>query len=261
MGFVKSMVELVKIGQSKTEFYDAEMLFVFWETKEEVVKRLLPPPLEPVGNPIATAFVANYPRTSFGPPYKEGALSLGAQFEGIPGSYYLAMPVTGDLAMAGGREIYGYPKKMATIDFKREGDRIDGRIKRHDTQFFEVQAEISDEMVDEEFKAQITQRFAFHDESGSKAYLFKHFFSPEGAGFDYPPRLIRQANVIRPKLIEWGQAHVELNSNDHDSWHEVEVVSTLGALYIVSDNTMLGGQVVADVEPMAFMPYAFTKWD
>ena len=57
------------------------------------------------------------------------------------------------------------------------------------------------------------------------------------------------------------EAQVELIPHDYDPWPEVEVVRPLGAMYIVSDNTMLGGQVVAEVDPMEFMPYAFTKWD
>ena len=261
MGFVKSMEELVLIGQMQTHFYDAEMLFLFWETRPEVVERLLPPPLEPAGYPMAMAFVANYPRTSFGPPYKEGALFLNAQFEGVTGSFCLSMPVTDDLAMAAGRERFGYPKKMAAINFKREGDQVSGSIERHGARFFEVQAAMDEQAVDEGFKALITQGFAFHDESGSSGYLFKHFLSPEGVGFDYPPRLIRQSNVFRPKLIEWGQAQVELNPCEHDPWNEVEIVNMLPAMYIVSDNTMLGGKVVAEVDPIEFMPYAFQKWD
>ena len=29
----------------------------------------------------------------------------------------------------------------------------------------------------------------------------------------------------------------------------------------MGDNSMLGGKVVAEVDPMAFAPYAFLKWD
>ena len=46
MGFVKSFEELGKMSMENLEFYDAEMLIVVWETKMEIVKRLLPPPLD-----------------------------------------------------------------------------------------------------------------------------------------------------------------------------------------------------------------------
>lgn len=35
----------------------------------------------------------------------------------------------------------------------------------------------------------------------------------------------------------------------------------LGAAYTISDNSMLKGSVIAEVEPAEFMPYAFLKWD
>ena len=40
MGFKKSVREIVKGVVGSTEFYDAEMLTVFWETKPEIVKYL-----------------------------------------------------------------------------------------------------------------------------------------------------------------------------------------------------------------------------
>ncbi|EFK05715.1 conserved hypothetical protein [delta proteobacterium NaphS2] len=49
MGFVKSLEEILAKKRSSSDFYDAEMLTVFWETKPEVVAKLLPPPLEPAG--------------------------------------------------------------------------------------------------------------------------------------------------------------------------------------------------------------------
>ncbi|MFW9938805.1 MAG: acetoacetate decarboxylase family protein, partial [Candidatus Thorarchaeota archaeon] len=100
------------------------MITALWETKEEIVERLLPPPLEPISKPIAFCFIANYPSTNQGLPYHEGALILRCQFEGVMGNYYLAMPVTDDRAMIGGREIFGFPKKMANVHLERNGNKV-----------------------------------------------------------------------------------------------------------------------------------------
>ena len=43
MGFVKTVEEISEKYQLNGEFYDAEVLTVFFETKPEVVERLLPP--------------------------------------------------------------------------------------------------------------------------------------------------------------------------------------------------------------------------
>jgi len=61
--------------------------------------------------------------------------------------------------------------------------------------------------------------------------------------------------------VELGEAEVVLSPSDYDPWTEVEIVKMLGAVYTVGNNTMLKGDVVAEVEPMAFAPYSLLKWD
>ncbi len=262
MGFVKSYEELAKIAVETADFYDAEMLTIFWETKLEIAKRLLPPPLKPAGRPLVTAFVAHYPRTNFGPSYLEGALFLRAWFDGKEGSYCLAMPVTDDLAMAAGREKFGFPKKLANIEFKYNRDYAEGWLERHGVRFFEVRAKLSGKPNAEDFQDVFAEVFGSNKEGAvATSYNFKCFLAPDGGGFDYDPRLVRQETILRPNVVEWGEAEVVLRPSDYDPWSEVEIVRMLGAVYTVGNNSMLGGSVVAEVDPVAFAPYAFLKWD
>jgi acetoacetate decarboxylase len=258
MSFVRSQEQLSRIPRENFEFYDAEMLVVMWETKPEIVRRLLPPPLKPTERPLAMAFVAHYPKTNFGPAYHEGALFLRAEFQGEPGNYCLAMPVTGDMAMAGGRERYGYPKKLAKVSFKRSGNRVGGHVERHGVRFFTVSARLTGKTNTDEFQNIILGET---NEKGSVSYNFKHFPAPNAAGFDYSPRLIRQRTIIRPSVADWGEATVTLAASDYDPWSEVEIVRVLGSIYTVGHNTMLRGEVVAETDAAAFAPYAYLKWD
>ena len=93
MGFVKSPEEIVAQHLKNLVLYDAEVLTVYFETKPEMVSRLLPP-LKPAKVPFGGAFVANYPRTNFGVSYLESALFFLAEYNGEEGGYCLAMPVT-----------------------------------------------------------------------------------------------------------------------------------------------------------------------
>ena len=261
MGFVKTRDELkatpwVKAGLY--EFYDAEMLVVMWETKPEIIKRLLPPPLKPTDRPLATAFVAHYPKTNFGPFYYESALFIRAQFDGIAGNYCLGMPVTRDTAMAGGREQFGYPKKMANIGFRRSAHSIRAQVERHDIRFFEVRARLTGKTNTERFQSIVLSEAS---EEGAVAYNFKHFLAPDETLFDYKPRLVRGRTILRPTVLEWAEAEVFLSHSEHDPWAEVEIVQVLGGVYTVGNNTMLRGEVVAEVDPIAFEPYAGVKWD
>lgn len=261
MGFVKTFEEIMANTKATADFYDAEMLMVFWETKPEIIARLLPPPLKPADNPIAMAFVANYPATNFDVVYKESALFIRAEFDGEEGNYCLAMPVTNDIAMAGGREVFGFPKKMADIHFKKEGKAVNGWTERRGVRFMEVNATLTGQPND---PGALTLLQNETDDEGTirgVSYNFKHFPGPEPSTLDYDPRLVKQDTLLKPKVLEIGEAEIILKHSDYDPWTEVEVVKMLGGIYSVGDNSMLAGKVVAEVGFMEFAPYAFLKWD
>jgi len=98
-------------------------------------------------------------------------------------------------------------------------------------------------------------------EEGTVTYNFKYFLAPDGSGFDYNPRLVRERVVMRPSVAEFGEVEVTMSPSDYDPWSEVEIVRMLGAVYTKGNNTMLRGKVVAETDPIAFMPFAVTKWD
>jgi acetoacetate decarboxylase len=259
MGIIKSLEETAKTYQQDFVFYDAEMLTVYFETTPEVTKRLLPPPLKPAAYPIGGAFVAKYPKTSFGITYLESALFLQAEYNGEEGAYCLAMPVTNDMALILGREVFGYPKKMADIYIKRDGEQVEGWTERHNTRFFEVRAKLTGRFNDEAAQKMIMERLASN--INVVVYNFKYFPAPGKEGFDYNPRLVREVVEMRPKAIEMGSAELVFRSSDHDLWGDVQVNRVLGAVYTIGNNTMLPGSVVAEVDQMAFAPYAFMKVD
>jgi acetoacetate decarboxylase len=250
-------------SRESADFYDAEMLSVWWETKTEIIKKLLPPPLKPLETPIAYAFIANYPRTNFGAIYKEGALFLTCEFDDVEGGYCLAMPVTDDMAMAGGREVFGFPKKIANIHFNREKRVVEGWVERHGTRFFEVSAKLNGRPNSPDFIQLFTERTGggTGTDISSVSYNYKHFPSPDGDYFDYSPRLIKQETVLRPAELKLGNAEISLKSSKNDPWGEVEIERILGAVYLKGNNSMLKGSVVAELEQEKFVPYSFLKWD
>lgn len=263
MGFVKSLEWITENYWETAEFYDAQVLTIYFETKSEVVERLLPPPLEPFEMPIGFVFVANYPRTSFGVSYLESALFLQARYNGEDGSYCLAMPVTDDMALILGREIFGYPKKIGKIHLKRNGIEVEGWTERRGVRFLTAHAKLTNKWNDE--SAQKVFAEMFKGKMDLVVYNFKYFpvlgGAGGGVGFDYNPRLIREVVQLRPTNVEMGEAELVLQSSDHDPWGDVDIVRVLGASYSIGNNTMLPGSVVAEVDQNEFAPYAFMKLD
>lgn len=182
-----------------------------------------------------------------------------ADFKGEEGIYCLAMPVTDDMALVAGREVFGYPKKMANIHFKLEKREVEGWVERHGERFFEVQAKLTGKLNVEDALEIFMERIG--TEPVIVVFNFKHFPAPEGDGFDYNPRLIREEITMKPKTMKMGQVEIKLKSSENDPWGEIEIERVLGAVYMKTNNSMQKGSVVAEVEPEKFAPYAFLKWD
>jgi acetoacetate decarboxylase len=248
------------------DFYDAEMVYVMFRTDPEVVKRIVPEPLKPSAEPSAAAFVARYPKTSFGSVYNEAALFVTVEHAGEMGGYCLAMPVTEDMALIGGREVFGFPKKIADeISLERTENGVRGRCVRRGVELIDLSMPFEEEVEPE--KAVEMLRALAGQEGGEGwraiAYNFKFFLSPRLSDFDYKPRLVKQMTTFRPssKIKLSSKFDLKLKSSETDSLAEIPVKEPMMGMYGVFNNTMHPGEVVAEVEEEQFRRYAFFKQD
>ena len=259
MGFVKTIDEIAARHKETGDFYDAEVLTVYFKTSPEIIKALIPPPLTPGPLPIGAAFVANYPKTNFGVSYLESALFLMVAHEGEEGVYCLSMPVNNDMALILGRETFGYPKKMGHIYLEREGNDFRGGTERQGVRFLEMKARLEGSFNDPAAQQFLAETIEANPDI--VVYNFKYFPNPERTGFDYNPRLVKETVRRRIKHIEYGEAQLFFHPSPHDPWSEVEIVKVLGATFAVGDNSMLPGEVVAEGDPLEFAPFALMKID
>lgn len=261
MGFLKAPEELLKLKRESFDFYNAEFLSTYWETKPEIVKKLLPPPLKPAKHPVASVFIAKYPRTNFGVSYHEGALFLFAEYDGITGAYCLAMPVDNDMAMIGGRETFGYPKKMSNIQFEKKEKSFKGSVERLGIKYVEIQAELNNKTNAKDF-LKIGMDLGLNPaKPGSIIYNYKYFLSPNYEGFDYDPRLIREEITMQSSELALGEFEIVLNPSEDDPWYEIEIERLLGCVYLKTNTQMQPGEVVAEIDSKQFEPYAYMKLD
>ena len=246
------------------EFPGAKVLTAVFRTDQAVLARILPHPLRSPEHPLGFAFVAHYPLTSFGTVFSEAALFVQAEHRGRKGMYCLAMPVDDDMAMAGGREVFGYPKKMAeSITLEKVGSNVVGSVVRKGTQLLRIEVE-PNRPGDIDALALTGER----DPESPRAfevtvYLFKHFQSPTMRGFDYLPRLIAEPIVLRPRDdLRAGDGTISLTSSPYDPVGEIPVTEMVTCAYGTYDNTMMPGKVVGRVwNPIAFAKHAFFKVD
>jgi acetoacetate decarboxylase len=257
---------LRKIDLPVFEFRNVEMLSALFRTDPAVVRATLPKPLVPANEPLAQAFVARYPETNFGLSYCEGALFLRAVYKDEPGWYCLAMPVDNDMAMVAGREMFGYPKKIAEeITLERTDSHVMGSVIRRGVEVLHIEAELTDTVSAATLDAVGPEVDDLQGRPCRKvvAFLFKFFPSPNGRGYDYLPRLVREAVLFRPRDdVRSGAGKLDLVSSPYDPLGDIPVRDLLDVSYGTWDNDMLPGRVVARVwNPFRFIRYATFKQD
>ena len=248
------------------DFPNAEMLFATFGTHYEIASEIVPRPLSPTREALATVFVAGYPETNFGCVYNEGALFIHCEYKGEKGLYCLSMPVDDDMAMIGGREQFGYPKKLADkITLKKGTGSVVGSVVRKGAEILRIECQLAGE-VDESFMSNLAvPTVDWDDVQCYKAivFLFKHFLSPGGSGFDYLPRLIREPVLFRKEgIVRRGSGSVIMTSTSWDPLGEVPVGEIVSMFYGKWHNTMLPGRVVARMwNPVRFAKHAFFRDD
>ena len=249
MGFVKTKAELDRYyGLGDRKFFGARMAGVMFNIPAEVAEPLLPPPLELPDMPGGLIFVAEYPETNMGPGYREAALFLRCEYQGEAGNTCLAMPITREGRMHNGRDVFGFPKKMADIHLERDGQRVYGWVERLGVRFLEIDVQLSASLPD----------------LPPTGPTFLHKAMPRidlTPGFDGPVLLARQKTEVVAKSLEIGTADLALRPSEADPWADLGQPDVVMAFYLVSDNTMKPGRIVGEVDPEAFLPHYFKMTD
>ena len=247
------------------EFSDAKMLFAAYLTDPDVIAKLLPKPLKPAAEPIVLAYVAHFPKTNFGCSYREGALLVRALHGKKTGYYCIFMPVDNDMAMIYGREMYGYPKKMGDIRLESTESGIIGSVSRKGVELLRIEMKPNRSADIGEAEEAFGRSESRNGRSGwdFAMYLFKHFLSPNGKGFDYIPRVVRQIVRFCPRSdLVTGEGSITLASTSSDPIGEVPVRKLISCFYGTWDNTMMPAKVIARTwNIFRFLPHAFYDTD
>ena len=252
MGLVRSKEEIKNRYKQFEEGYkllDVNMVYVMFATTMETVERLLPPPLELPDTLVAYAFIAEYNRTNFISPYNEAGVFIPCKYKGEAGAYCLAMPVTTDIAMIGGREVFGYPKKIAeSITLTRNGNEVHGKCVRNGFTIIEIKGTLSDEMEPSE---EVTPHF-----------LIKSILDEKGVGARKNPLLLRQVNPTEFDKIELGEGTLTFGESKYDYLYEIPVEQVMALTYMENGTILMPpGVVVAEIDAEEYTPYHSIKYD
>jgi len=109
-------------------FIDREYLIISYESDPEAIGAALPAPLRPDGsNSVLYEFIRMPDSSGFGD-YTESGLVIPALFEGRHVNFTAQMYLDDEPPIAGGREIWGFPKKRGEPKLAIEHDTLTGTL-------------------------------------------------------------------------------------------------------------------------------------
>jgi acetoacetate decarboxylase len=108
-------------------FMDREYMIVTYRTDPAALAAVLPAPLVPLEPVVKYEFIKMPNSTGFGD-YTESGQVIPVSLNGEEGVFVHSMYLDDESPIAGGREIWGFPKKYATPKVEHEGDVIVGKL-------------------------------------------------------------------------------------------------------------------------------------
>jgi acetoacetate decarboxylase len=219
---------------------DTEILTVVYRTDAEAADRLLPAPLELLGDLVLVHLYRMHDAEVFGR-YGESAVHLPARHpaSGTEGAYSPFLFVESDGAIAAGREIYGQPKKHGVIELRLKDGTLVGRLSRDGAPV-------------------LTVTTAYRETRGAPEDLERHASfrtninlkvvpAVDGSGAAIRQLTAREFAEVTIREVWKSPAAVEIVPNDEAPLHLLPVRDVLEAFHWRADFTLVYGRVLEDL--------------
>ncbi|MGI9432235.1 MAG: acetoacetate decarboxylase family protein [Myxococcota bacterium] len=251
--YVKTLEQVKQAAEANPEFLESTVRSIrtVYETDREIVNAVLPQPLEPAARPEVCAtfsHVSMHISPEFTIEIGSAVFGVKASYDGVEGIYLITMPMTTEQAVIGGRETYGEPKKIADIDFQRDGDSVRAKVSRMGVTYLEAHGTIGASRGPREFT--------------EYGYCYKALpaCEKEAGGFDGEPMLVR---------LEWKHKHSDsaavegelvLRESPFDPVVDLPVRKLVSMEY-EEGNTESNGRVLRPVPAEWLLPFLHQRYD
>jgi acetoacetate decarboxylase len=216
-------------------FFRREFFIVSYRTDPEALRRVIPEPLEFVEPVVKFEFIRMPDSSGFGD-YTEAGQVIPVALHGEAGAYVHAMFLDDGPPILGGRELWGFPKKLANPKLAVRRETLVGRL------------DFNDVHVATATMGYKHRELAAGDVMPALAapnFLLK--IIPHVDGTARVVELVRYRMVDITVIGAWtGPAALELRPHALAPVAELPVLEVLGATHVIADLTLGLGEVVFD---------------
>ncbi len=222
-------------GPPPFEYRDAEQMLVLFRTDPAVLRRLIPEPL--VADPQGRMFVAvsHFFTSGFGH-YNEATIVGLATFKRRPVNYSLYLILDNDIAICGGREIWGFPKKLGRVELSHRDGVLRGTAERGGICLIEAAISLAEFGTPEELAG------------GSLEYVCRKLIP--SVTLNAPPAVCQLTSTTLTNAVvrevNKGPATLRFGDSPADRVATIPVRSVDGGFYYRTDFTLGDGEVIHD---------------
>lgn len=216
-------------------FVDREFLIVTYRTDPDALRAVVPEPLQFDEPLVRFEFIRMPDSTGFGD-YTESGQVIPVTFDGQHGGYVHSMYLNDDAPIAGGRELWGFPKKLASPTLAVEKDTLLGTLDYGSVRVATATMGYKHKALD---LASITEALL------APSFLLKIIPHVDGT-----PRICELVRYYLEDVLvkgAWtGPAALELAHHALAPVAQLPVLEVISATHILSDLTLGLGTVVFD---------------
>ncbi len=219
-------------GTPPFHYRDSAMLLVQFETDARALRRLVPSPLTPNRDNQMFVSVADFLCSGFGR-YYEAHIFTHATFQRRHVNYSIYLILDNDVAIGGGREIWGFPKKLGRLRMELEDDVVSATVERGGITLITSALRLS------EFGTP-------NDLAGTSEWITRKLIP--SVSMSAPPEVDQLTSTVLTnsdvREVHKGPATLEFGNSPADRMADIPIKKTLGGFYYRSDFTLEDGEVV-----------------
>ena len=223
-------------------FLNREYLIITYKSDDGAIREALPEPLEPDGGGLVLYEFIKMPDSSGFGDYEESGIVIPAMFNGKPVNFTAQMYLDCHPPIAGGREIWGFPKKDAKPCLRVIEDTLVGKLAYGDqlvsmgTMVYKHEDLIPDEaskkaMVQKLSKTQVNLKVIPH---------------VSGKSYDVFQLISYNLENIKIKSAHRGDARLHLIPHVNAPVADLPVLKVVDGLHFVADLVLPMGNVLYD---------------
>jgi acetoacetate decarboxylase len=216
-------------------FIDREFLIVTYRSDPAALKRAVPAPLELAEPVVKFEFIRMPDSTGFGH-YCESGQVIPVSYRGERGGYVHAMYLNDHAPIAGGRELWGFPKKLGEPTLKAHKDTLMGTLDYGGVRVATATMGYKHRALDAK---------AVRAALGAPSYLLKIIPHVDGE-----PRILELVRYVLEDIDikgAWeGPGAIELHAHALAPVAGLPVLEVLSATHIMTDLTLPLGTVLHD---------------